>query len=86
MCLVMVCCVACSSLVVSTVTVVKLEGEQGHVQICSAAASPPSCSEGLLVLFCLRERPQTAELDKPRHFAVTSLGLTSGLGWSVGQI
>lgn len=38
------------------------------------------------IFFCLRERPQTAELDKPRHFAVTSLGLTSGLGWSVGQI
>lgn len=43
----------------------------------------PGFSESLGVFFRLWERPQTAELDKPRHFAVTSLGLTSGLGWSV---
>lgn len=31
----------------------------------------------------LREHPQTAALDKPIHFAVTRLGLTSGPGGSV---
>lgn len=59
-----------------------------HVWICSAVhfQLPPGFSESLGVFFRLWEHPQTAELDKPRHFAVTSLGLTSGLGWLVGQV
>lgn len=45
-----------------------------------ACADLVSCSEGLMVFFCLRTHPWTTELDKPRHFRVTSLGLMSGLG------
>lgn len=52
--------------------------------LCGAvSACPPGFSESLGVFFHLWEHPQTAELDKPRHFGVTSLGLMSGLGWSV---
>lgn len=91
-CCVIVCClVACSSLVVSVLVIeVKLERRWRqrlwlmHVWICSAVRFqlPPGFLESLGVFFNLCVHPQTAEPDKPHHFAVTNLGLTSGLGWS----
>lgn len=64
-----------------------MKNSEKDVQICSALQfqSPSGFSESLGVFFRLWEHPQTAELDKPHHFAVTSLGLTSGLGL-IGQV
>lgn len=95
-CIMAWCLAACSSLVVSVlVTVVEGRWRQGwraHTcadLLCCAVFNPPTPTppgfwEGLGVFFHVWEDLQTAELDKPRHFAVTSLGLTSGLGL-VGQ-
>lgn len=82
LCCVTVWCVPCSSLVVS-VMVVKLEGErrqQWWLIHADLLCCPPSSLEGLLEFFHLREHPQTAEPDKPPHFAVTSLGFNVRVG------